>query len=392
MEDEGETYDGIVGALYDAALEPHGLTTALTRLTDWIDGDTCHLVGWNKTTGEPTISRMIGLEEVVGSDYARHHSAIDPRLRLAMASAPGSFIRCHEHFDKRFVSRSEFFQDFLLPRGVHHLLGITDISHDPQQTLVVGFHRYIGHAPFDDVELQRVTRITPHLRRSLALLKRNDTFRQALSVGEQALDLFDEGVFALDATSRIVFANRRAQALMREGNTLSGTNGRLRSVGAPSSLADALDRVRLSGVPQCITLVTSAGAGAEPVPDAPRRMHCLTISRLRRGELSTGFEADWHATQGALFLVLVTSPNQQRVVSVRQLMQLFHLTPAEARVAHMLASGRTLEAYSREQAVKMSTARTQLRGVFDKTGVSGLQALQRLLAMLPSMRPPGSAP
>jgi DNA-binding CsgD family transcriptional regulator/PAS domain-containing protein len=390
MEDEGETYDGIVGALYDAALEPHGLTTALTRLTDWIDGDTCHLVGWNKTTGEPTISRMIGLEEVAGSDYASHHSAIDPRLRLAMA-APGSFIRCHEHFDKRFVSGNEFFQDFLLPRGVHYLLGITDISHDPQQTLVVGFHRYIGHEPFDDVELRRVTRITPHLRRSLALRKRNDTFRQALSVGEQALDLFDEGVFALDATSRIVFANRRAQALMREGNTLSGTNGRLRSVGAPSSLADALDRVRLNGVPQCITLVTSAGADAEPATDAPRRMHCLTLSRLRRGESSRGFDADWHATQGALFLVLVTSPDQQRVVSVRQLMQLFHLTPAEARVAHMLASGRTLEEYSREQAVKMSTARTQLRGVFAKTGVNGLQALQRLLAMLPSMRPPGSA-
>lgn len=385
MERNAEHCDDLVHALYDAALDPGALGDALARITEWIDGDTCHLVGWNKATGQPTIRRMIGLREEVGSDYARRQAANDPRLKLAMTRPPGSFIRCHEHFDQRFVNRSEFFQDYLLPMGIHHLLGSSNLSRDPREIVVIGFQRYIGHRPFGDEELKRVGWITPHLQRALALVMRQEGYREAASVGELALDRFDDAVFVLGAGSHIVFANQRARALMRDCTVLSTVGGHLRSPAAPFLLADALDRVLETGIPRSLTLL-AAGAAETGHSDAPRQMHCLNISRLPLGHCRFG---DASGDEADLLLVIVTSPDRQRVVSVRQLMQLFQLTPAEARVAHALASGQTLEAYSRDQAVKITTARTQLRGVFAKTGVNSQPALQRLLAMLPSVRASG---
>jgi DNA-binding CsgD family transcriptional regulator len=47
---------------------------------------------------------------------------------------------------------------------------------------------------------------------------------------------------------------------------------------------------------------------------------------------------------------------------------LFDLTPAEARVARSLASGKTVEAIATEGGVSLTTVRTHVRGVLAKTG------------------------
>jgi DNA-binding CsgD family transcriptional regulator len=58
---------------------------------------------------------------------------------------------------------------------------------------------------------------------------------------------------------------------------------------------------------------------------------------------------------------------------------LFHLTPAEARLARYLSTGDTLEEAATMLKVKLSTARTQLSSLFAKTGT---RRHSRLVALL----------
>jgi DNA-binding CsgD family transcriptional regulator len=64
---------------------------------------------------------------------------------------------------------------------------------------------------------------------------------------------------------------------------------------------------------------------------------------------------------------------------------LFDLTPAEARVARSLASGKTVEAIATEGGVSLNTVRTHVRGVLEKTGCTRQAEVIALLSgILPS--------
>jgi DNA-binding NarL/FixJ family response regulator len=63
----------------------------------------------------------------------------------------------------------------------------------------------------------------------------------------------------------------------------------------------------------------------------------------------------------------VTLPQVPPVELVRSL---FDLTPAEARVARGLASGKTVEDIAADSGVSENTVRSHVRGVLQKTGRS----------------------
>jgi DNA-binding CsgD family transcriptional regulator len=66
-----------------------------------------------------------------------------------------------------------------------------------------------------------------------------------------------------------------------------------------------------------------------------------------------------------LTLTPVTPPQAPPVELVQSL---FDLTPAEARVARSLASGKAVETIAADGGVSLSTIRTHVRGVLEKTG------------------------
>ncbi len=77
---------------------------------------------------------------------------------------------------------------------------------------------------------------------------------------------------------------------------------------------------------------------------------------------------------------------RRRVASAQQLVSLFGLSPAEARLARALCHGETLEEYAEAQSVKLPTVKTQLRAVFVKTQTDRQVALVNLIAGIPPLR------
>ncbi len=189
----------------------------------------------------------------------------------------------------------------------------------------------------------------------------------------QALDVLDQGVMALDPGARLLFANKRAQALLKQESGFRNEDGRIVLRGRlRGGFEPLLARVAASGETESLALRDTEGGVT----------HGLTISRIAQD--ATPVPA--HLRHTAALLVFISTPGRQRAVSVRQLMQMFALTPAEARLAHALARGASMEDHQQSEEIKSSTARSQLQSVLRKTGTHRQQDLVRILACLPSAR------
>ena len=89
-----------------------------------------------------------------------------------------------------------------------------------------------------------------------------------------------------------------------------------------------------------------------------------------------------------LAMTPVTAPQAPPIELVQSL---FDLTPAEARVARSLASGKSVEAIASDGGVSLNTVRTHVRGVLDKTGCNRQVEVVALLAGIAQPRIPKPA-
>ena len=79
-------------------------------------------------------------------------------------------------------------------------------------------------------------------------------------------------------------------------------------------------------------------------------------------------------------LLLITPVAAGREPSIELLRSLFDFTPSEARVAGGLATGKSAEEIAEQGGVAITTVRSQLRGVLEKTGCSRQAEAAALLA------------
>jgi DNA-binding CsgD family transcriptional regulator len=87
-----------------------------------------------------------------------------------------------------------------------------------------------------------------------------------------------------------------------------------------------------------------------------------------------------------LTMTPVTAPHAPHVELVQSL---FDLTPAEAHVARSLALGKTVEDIAFDGSVSVSTVRTHVRGVLEKTGCNRQVEVVALLTGIARPRSPG---
>lgn len=177
---------------------------------------------------------------------------------------------------------------------------------------------------------------------------------------QRSLDRLRIGVILLDDAHRVVLANRSAVAL------LEGADGS--SFVAANALAPRRDRIQLA----VERLLDSRATGA-----GPARPH-VSISRLAHPDEISSF-------LGATTVVFIPDPATVESELVDPLRKHYGLTPAEARLAALLASDFTLDEAAEHLGLSVGTVRTRLKRLFEKTGTNRQASLVRLLVMGPGL-------
>jgi len=76
--------------------------------------------------------------------------------------------------------------------------------------------------------------------------------------------------------------------------------------------------------------------------------------------------------------IFIAEPEQAATPDPALLGAMLDLSPSEARLTAAIVSGKTLQEFAAEAGVSLNTARTLLKRVFSKTGVSRQAELVRL--------------
>lgn len=188
-----------------------------------------------------------------------------------------------------------------------------------------------------------------------------------------AVDLLPIGVIVLDGEGRVLKSNALAKTLLVRADGLLEQHDGLGASSAKATLElrRAIRSVGLSHgevPPIALWLPRSVG---KPLP-------IIVATAPVRGFLG----AD---TVGiAKVVVFVTAPESPLDPAPGVLLQLFGLTPAEARVAECIVGGQTIDETAATCGVTRGTVRTHLKRVFEKTEVSSQSALVRLVLNTPA--------
>lgn len=174
-----------------------------------------------------------------------------------------------------------------------------------------------------------------------------------------ALDEIDYGVLLTDGDGRVLHANHPARRTLVDTHPLTLFDGRLQARDDRDvvPLRDALVAAAQRQLRRLLTL------GRDLAP------HAVAVVPLG----------------GQIAAVVLGKTQVCEDLSVQCFARCHALTPAEARVLAALGAGAAPAEIADQQGVKLSTVRTQIGAIRDKTGVSSITALVRLVAALPPM-------
>ena len=228
--------------------------------------------------------------------------------------------------------------------------------------------------------------LMPHLKRAFELHMRIQGLGSKGNAAAEALNHLQEGVILLDARGLVLFANDAANLTLRQEKALKLTSAGIRAM---SPLEDK-KFARL--VAEAIATGSGRGfqaAGTMTIElEFPRRFLHLSVTPLRSRAIQFGKASP----VAAIFLA---DNARETMAPTRLLAQLYGLTPAEARLAQLLASGISIKEASEKLNVSQNTLRTQLKSIFSKTDVNRQSELVRLLLTGPlqlALRQPPAGP
>ncbi|MBZ9854577.1 LuxR C-terminal-related transcriptional regulator [Mesorhizobium sp. CA13] len=358
-------FDRLVGQVYDAALEPGRWPQVLEALSDFLEGAATKLTFQNARTlrSEASSVRMPPEADLTYAQYYHKTNVFLPRVARLHA---GTLIPVWNLLPREVYQRSEFYNDFCRPGDMCHPIGVV-LANEPDMRVVFTCGRARTAGEFEPEHLDRLRRIGPHLVRAASVrlrLTRSDISRNA---NAEALNRVAQGVLIVAANGDILFANRAAEALLAEADGIRTEKTALRA----SRPADAAQLQRL--IATAAERADAAGGVMALGRPGPRRPLSVLVAPLI-------IESTWFVTGRPAAIVFVADPDSAPRTAQDQLRNLYRLTPAEAAVAMAIARGEGLQAVVDELDISLTTARTHLQHVFEKTETRRQAELVRLIA------------
>jgi len=303
-------------------------------------------------------------------EYFRHYHAVDehlPRVRKLpdseIAHVPDLFTR--EEL-KTSVTYNEGLPRFESQNGLN-----VRLDGPCGSRIVWALADPVDANGWTSARVDMVGRLLPHLRQYVRV---RSALAEAGALGASASELLDTtcvGIVQLDRRGRIVAMNDTARELLRRNDGLSDRAGVLRATNPEDDarLDDLLAR----------TLPRPGGQGASGSMTVRRALSPVRLALHVKPVASR--EAGYRA-RGVAALVVLTDPLSRVRVDPNLVASALGLSPAEARVALLIAEGRTARQIAEATGRECSTVRTHLKHIFAKLRVSRqLELAQAVLAL-----------
>jgi len=309
-----------------------------------------------------------GLDDLdAKASYENHYFALDPFVRLDEDRA----VTVEELIGTDTWLQSPIYREYMRPIDVRHILG-ADVYTREGVECRLRITRGHDAATFDADDKALIHYLLPHLKRALQLHSRLDSLECERQIFAGTVNRMLLGVISIAQSGEIVEMNPEARRILaqRDGLWLSGHTLYAES---PKERRDLARAIQLA-MPGAVSADGPAVIDAMPVT-RPSGNSCLVVM-VRSIPVAQWSDS---RTRPAV-TVFIRDPNASAPQSAHELARrLFGLTRVESRLALLLVDGLTLDEAALKLSIRRNTARTHLRSIFCKTGVTRQTLLVKLL-------------
>lgn len=365
----------VVDSVYAAALEPERWQQALGDLSLALGalGTTMIPLGADGPSAALASDSLAEANADYQQGWWRHDTA---SLRVVQRGLrPGIVGTDRVVMTEEEIARDPFYQDFLRRHGIRQTMAaIAPLGEG--RLLSIGVQRGLARDLFQDEDVAALARIAPHLGRAIAVTSALVEARRMSDDLAAAVAHLAWGVVMLNAAGDVRHVNAVAETLLGDGLRVAGRRiaaaGRDDDARLQAAIAAALPGAAGLPAAKAVLVRRPSGQGwllVEAMPIRPR-LDALEIITFGAG--------------GAMLLVRALDPAPR---SVADLLQDMGLTPAEAKLADAVGQGAALKSVAEAHAISYETARTHLRAIFGKLGISRQGELVAIVMRLAAARP-----
>lgn len=360
----------LVGDIYDASLDPPLWTGVLEKVTNFIPGCSAMLFSQDFVNRRGQFYFNWNDNPEYTRAFFEHYMKISPLTPHLMMTNVGDVFTASELMPYEELTASRFFQEWCVPQGYTDLVAVTlEKSATSMANFSVG--RDVSQGLMDQVAIERMRLLTPHLRRAVLISKVIELHKLESAAFSDAFDGLAAGIFLVTAEGNVTYANESGAEMLESGDVLSSARGVLT---VPDPQADRSLRGAFASAAEGDEGLATSGV-AVPINTRSGELYLAHILSLASGaRRKARFPYD------AVAAVFVKKASFDLPSPIETAAKLFNLSPAEIRVLYAMIEVGGVSSVATMLGISEPTVKTHLQRLFQKTGMSRQADLVKLVA------------
>jgi DNA-binding CsgD family transcriptional regulator len=368
--DELEQASELIGAIYDAALDPALWQPVLQRIGNFVGGPAAALYSKDTVRKTGNLFFAYGVESKFVQSYFNKYVRFDPFTTSRFFFPVEQVISTQDIMSHDEFFETIFFKEWAKPQGwIDFASASLEKSHVTYAEC--GIFRHESNGVTDDEARRKMQLIIAHVRRAVAIGKVVDLQKADAAAFANVLDGIAAGLVLVDAAERIVHCNTRGALMLEHESVVSGRGGKLSAVDTEAKQQLRENILRATAGDMAI------GSKGIVVPltardGDPYVAHILSLTSGARRRTGLAYSA--------AAAVFVRKAELELPHPVEALAKRYGLTAGETRVLLALVDIGGVPETARMLGISEATVKTHLQRVFGKTGAARQSELVNLVA------------
>lgn len=368
--DNPEQLSELIGAIYEAALDPGSWPKALEGIAGFTNGVAAMLM-W-KDAALPAGGQYYSwnADPVFTASYFGEYIKLDPANGIHQKLPVGDLTAFTSIIDFESLVKTRFYKEWMQPQGyVDNAFVNLDRSAWSFASFAVVRHERAGLV--DAQMLARMSLLLPHVRRAVLIGKLFDAWSISAESLIKTLDALSAGVFLVDGRGRMVRHNLVAEAMLASGDVVCAVNGHLAPADQSASRAFA-EFAGAAGLSDTLIGGRGVSLSLAGLDGSSYVAHLLPLGSQQRHQM---FD-----TPKAMAAIFIRKAEIDTPSGVDLLANRFHLTPRETDVLQGLMKVGGVADIAGFLGISERTVKAHLHNMFAKTGLSRQADLVKLVA------------
>ena len=359
----------LIGDIYDAVIDPAQRNDVLDKIASFTGGHSGGLLSKHSLSKSEVLYCYVGADPDSLQVYSESYPKLDPTADSPCFGVE-QVVSATDLVPYEEFRRGRFYREWARPHGWVDVASAV-IEKSATSCTFLSVVRHEANGLVDDEMRRRMALVIPHVRRALLIgqtIHRKQTEAVCFS---DVLDGLSAGMILVDANGRIVHTNNAGNAILDAGDFLRSVCGRL--VASDLAINAALREILVAANAGDAALGVKGIALPLTAHDGERYVaHVLPLTSGARREAGLAYNA-----VAALF---IRKASLEPFSPPEVIGEMYKLTPTELRVLLAIVDIGGVPEVAAALGVAVTTVKTHLSRLFEKTGVARQADLVKLVA------------